>query len=83
MLSQQLKLMKLQQMQNDVLPVLTHALKLTREAYDNGRYRYQDYLAAQEQLLDAKYARINAAVNVLQAQALIEQLTGETLQAAR
>lgn len=76
-------LQALQQIQNDVLPALTQALKLTRDAYNNGRYRYQDYLAAQEQLLAAKHARINAAVNVLQAQALIEQLTGETLNAAR
>jgi cobalt-zinc-cadmium efflux system outer membrane protein len=73
-------LQTLQQIERELLPALEQALKLTRDAYNNGRYRYQDYLAAQEQLLAAKQGRINAAITVLQSQALIEQLTGETLQ---
>lgn len=65
--------------QNMVLPALENALKLTRQAYENGRYRYLDLIAAQEELLAAKQARIDAASTALISQALIEKLSSEAL----
>lgn len=63
--------------ENVVIPALENALKLTREAYENGRYRYLDLIAAQEELLATKQARIDAASTALISQALIEKLTSE------
>jgi cobalt-zinc-cadmium efflux system outer membrane protein len=65
--------------QNVVIPALENALKLTREAYENGRYRYLDLIAAQEELLATKQARIDAASTALISQALIEKLSSEAL----
>ncbi|VUD46532.1 Cobalt-zinc-cadmium resistance protein CzcC [Thalassocella blandensis] len=65
--------------QNVVIPALENALKLTRQAYENGRYRYLDLIAAQEELLATKQARIDAASTALISQALIEKLSSEAL----
>ena len=62
-----------------VLPALEQALVLTQQAYENGRYRYQDWIAAQEELLTAKQQRIEAATAAQLSQALIEQLIAEPL----
>lgn len=63
-----------------ILPALEHALAATQQAYENGRYRYQDWVSAQEELLDAKQQRIEAATGARLSQALIEQLTAEPLE---
>ena len=65
--------------QNVVIPALENALKLTREAYENGRYGYLDLIAAQKELLASKQARIDAASTALFSQALIEKLSSESL----
>lgn len=65
--------------QNVVIPALENALKLTRQAYESGRYRYLDLIAAQEELLATKQARIDAASTALISQALIEKLSSEAL----
>lgn len=65
--------------QQVVIPSLENALKLTRKAYENGRYRYLDLIAAQEELLASKQARIDAASTALISQALIEKLSSEAL----
>lgn len=62
-----------------IIPALENALKLTRKAYENGRYRYLDLIAAQEELLATKQARIDAASTALISQALIEKLSSEAL----
>ena len=67
------------QFNSHVLPALEKALVLTRQAYENGRYRYQDWIAAQEELLTAKQQRIEAATAAQINQALIEQLIAEPL----
>lgn len=64
---------------NVAIPALEEALKLTKEGFDSGRYRYLDLIAAQEELLASKQALIDAATTALTSQALIEQLTGEAL----
>lgn len=65
--------------QNVAIPALEKALKLTNEGFNNGRYRYLDLIAAQEELLASKQALIDAASTALISQALIEQLTGKAL----
>jgi cobalt-zinc-cadmium efflux system outer membrane protein len=65
--------------ESEIIPALEKALTLTRKAYENGRYRYLDLIAAQEELLATKQARIDAASTALISQALIEKLSSESL----
>lgn len=65
--------------QNVAIPALEKALKLTTAGFENGRYRYLDLIAAQEELLATKQALIDAATTALVSQALIEKLTSEAL----
>lgn len=67
------------QLQEQVLPDLQKALVLTREGYQRGRLKYQDWIAAQQELLSAKQQLINSATNASLNQAVIEQLTAEPL----
>jgi cobalt-zinc-cadmium efflux system outer membrane protein len=66
-------------LQVDIIPVLSQALKQTQLAYENGRYGYQEWAAAQQELMSAEYALIAAAASALQSGATIEQLTSEPL----
>ncbi|GAA6169626.1 TolC family protein [Sessilibacter corallicola] len=66
-------------MEDTAIPALEKAFQLTKKAYENGRYRYQDLVAAQEELLATKQALIDAATNVQISQVLIEQLTGTSI----
>ncbi|WP_018416574.1 TolC family protein [Teredinibacter turnerae] len=66
-------------MEDTAIPALEKAFQLTKKAYENGRYRYQDLVAAQEELLATKQALIDAATNVQASHVLIEQLTGASL----
>ena len=54
-------------------------MDITRDAYDKGRLKYQDWIAAQQELLDAKQQRIETASAALLNQAVIEQLTATAL----
>ena len=65
--------------QKVAIPALEKALRLTTEGFENGRYRYLDLIAAQEELLASKQALIDAATTALASQALIEKLTSEAL----
>ena len=69
------------QMRSEVLPTLEKALAQTRQAYEQGRYSYVDWVTAQRDLLDARLKAIDAATTALLNQALIEQLTAEPLAA--
>lgn len=66
-------------LQTDVIPALESAQAHTRRAYEQGRYRYSDWLAVQKELLDAQRRLISEATNALYHQALIEQLTATPL----
>ncbi len=68
-----------QQLKAHVIPDLETALQLTRAAYDRGRLKYQDWIAAQQELLSAKQQMIESAGAALLNQAVIEQLTAEPL----
>jgi cobalt-zinc-cadmium efflux system outer membrane protein len=63
----------------NVVPTLTKALKETRKAYESGRYRYLDYVSAQQDLLSAQGALIDAAASALTFGAEIEQLSAQPL----
>lgn len=68
-------------MQARVLPDLREALDLTRSAYEKGRYSYVEWQLAQRELLAAQRDLVDAATTALLNQALIEQLTGQSLAA--
>jgi len=68
-----------QQLTTHVIPDLKKALSLTQLAYDRGRLKYQDWIAAQQELLSAKQQMIESASAALLNQATIEQLTAEPL----
>jgi len=68
---------------DEMLPDLTSALTATREAYENGRYSYVEWIAAQRELLSARRALVDAATTALLEQALIEQLTAQPLTAVQ
>ena len=68
-----------EQIRSQMLPDLTEALTQTREAYENGRYSYVEWTAAQRELLSAREALVDAATTALLNQALIEQLTAQPL----
>lgn len=60
-----------------VIPELTAAVASTQRAYETGRYSYQDWIAAQQELLRAKETLIKNAASAILNQAVIEQLTAE------
>ena len=68
-----------EQLRSTVLPDLTKALDLTRQAYERGRYSYVEWTAAQRELLSAREALVEAAATALLNQALIEQLTAQSM----
>ncbi|WP_290538427.1 TolC family protein [Alcanivorax sp.] len=68
-----------EQLRDAVLPDLTKALELTQQAYERGRYSYVEWTAAQRELLSAREALVEAAATALLNQALIEQLTAQSM----
>ncbi|MFI8742164.1 TolC family protein [Pseudomonas sp. NPDC077405] len=68
-----------EQLRSTVLPDLTKALDLTRQAYERGRYSYVEWTAAQRELLSAREALVEVATTALLNQALIEQLTAQSM----
>tara|TARA_R100000687_G_scaffold18900_3_gene15294 strand:- start:1196 stop:1702 length:507 start_codon:yes stop_codon:yes gene_type:complete len=68
-----------EQIRSQMLPDLTDALTQTRQAYENGRYSYVEWTAAQRELLSAREVLVDAATTALLNQALIEQLTAQPL----
>ncbi|SUI65120.1 TolC family protein [Shewanella morhuae] len=67
-------------LREEIIPILSESLIHTQKAYEKGAYRYADWVSAQQELLDARLALIEAATSVLLNQALIEQLTAQALQ---
>ena len=63
----------------DIIPALSEALDLTRTAYQDGRYGYFEYVAARQELIQAKKALIDTAENILIYGVEIEQITAEPI----
>ena len=66
-------------LRRDVIPALNDVLIDIQAAYQRGRYSYLDYVTAQQELLSAERALIDAASAALHYGAEIEQLTAEPL----
>ena len=66
-------------LKEQVIPDLERALNITEQAYERGRLGYQDWIMAQQELLEAKRQMIEAATAALLNQAVIEQLTAQPL----
>jgi cobalt-zinc-cadmium efflux system outer membrane protein len=62
-----------------VLPEMEAALTATREAFEQGRYSYLEWVDAQRELIDVERALIEASANAHLYRAEIERLTGEPL----
>ncbi|MFL0807258.1 MAG: TolC family protein [Oceanobacter sp.] len=67
------------QLAASVIPALELAVDQTRTAYERGRYRYSDWSVARQELLDARFSRIDAATRALHAQITIEHMTAQPL----
>lgn len=63
-----------ERMDSKLIPALEQTLALTEQAYEAGRYRYQEWISAQKELLAARQQRIEAATAAQLSRALIEQL---------
>lgn len=77
--SHQASVMAARQYRTTILPTLKEALQQTRQAYQQGRYSYADWTAAQREVFEARLNSVDAAANALQNQVLIEQLTRSSL----
>ncbi|TLM73996.1 TolC family protein [Microbulbifer harenosus] len=66
-------------LQTEIIPALSGALEESERYYLAGRYGYQEWVAAREELLDARRALIDEATAALLAGAEIEQLTAAPL----
>ncbi len=63
-------------LERTVLPKMQEALRQTEYAYARGRYGYTELVAAQQEVLALKRARIQAAVNAQSTAIEIDRLTG-------
>ncbi len=70
---------RFESLQADIIPALSEALDLTRTAYQDGRYGYFEYVAARQELIQAKKALIDTAENILIYGVEIEQITAESI----
>ena len=61
---------------------MKEALSETQKAYESGRYSYQEWVAARQELIAAQYLLIETANTALRYRSEIEQLTAEPLLAS-
>ncbi len=66
---------QVQELQQRIVPLLEEAATEARTAYERGRYRYLDWIAAQQELISGQQELITTATRALQLRAEIEQLT--------
>ncbi|MDY6941778.1 MAG: TolC family protein [Pseudomonadota bacterium] len=64
----------------EIIPQLTAALNDTRRAYESGRYGYQEFAAAQRELLNARRSLIDAAETAHINRIELERLAGMPLE---
>jgi len=60
----------------DIIPKLEKALTETRKAYELGKYSYLEWLAVQNELLDARLALLDASLSTHLRKLELERLTG-------
>ncbi|MFT4941200.1 MAG: cobalt-zinc-cadmium efflux system outer membrane protein [Paraglaciecola sp.] len=72
-------LLKVQTLQNSIIPPLEEALEMVKQAYLNGRFSYLEWVSTRQELLNAKQALIQSAKHAHQRAADIESLTAQPL----
>jgi len=63
----------------EIIPSLEKSAKLVLKGYESGRFKYQDVVSAQEELIAAKWLRLENATVAQLNQSIIEQLIAEPL----
>jgi len=58
-----------------IIPLLKQAMNEVGQGYAQGRYRYQDWQIAQEELIEAQHQLITSATGAQISRTLIEELT--------
>ena len=66
-------------LEDEIIPALSHALELTREAYLDGRYGYLEYSAARADLIQSKKSLIDTATDVLKYGVQLERIMAEPI----
>jgi len=69
-------------LQRELIPRLERALDLTTQAYERGRYGYQDLLVAQRELLAARARLVETFADYQLLRIEIERLTASSLEAS-
>jgi outer membrane protein, heavy metal efflux system len=67
-------------LQRELIPRLERALELTTQAYERGRYGYQDLLFAQRELLTARSRLVETFADYQLLRIEIERLTASSLE---
>ncbi|WP_430461475.1 TolC family protein [Thalassolituus sp. LLYu03] len=65
--------------QQSLIPLLTRAVRDTRNAYLRGRYGYSEWASAQQALLQAQFQAIDSAARAQLAHTRLEQMSGLAL----
>lgn len=71
--------MQFDTLRSQIIPQLQTAFDQTRDAYENGLYGYLELGAAQQALLDAELALVDASAEAHQLRIEIERLSGQSL----
>jgi outer membrane protein, heavy metal efflux system len=66
-------------LRDQVLPSLKKAMRSTADAFDRGRYSYLELNLAQNQLLDAQQALVEAAARMQETRIELERMIGSPL----
>ncbi|MCV2884187.1 TolC family protein [Aestuariibacter sp. AA17] len=72
--------LELQTLRQHIIPPLEKALEQVKQAYEDGRFSYLEWMTIQQELLNKRYALIQAASRVHLRNADIESLTGHSVQ---
>lgn len=75
-------LLAVERLRKDILPPLEEALALVEKAYQDGRFSYLEWVSTRQELVDARFALIEAAKQAHQRGADLEALTGISLNTA-
>ena len=73
-------ILETQTLKHSIIPPLEKALEQVKQAYEDGRFSYLEWMTIQQELLNKRYALIQATSRVHLRNADIESLTGQSVQ---
>ena len=73
-------ILETQALKQNIIPPLEKALEQVKQSYENGRFSYLEWMTIQQELLNKRYALIQATSRVHLRNADIESLTGQSIQ---